>query len=98
MGAFTKEKQQIFVAMTILMTQYKETVADKQLTFLQTLNRMILSNVNLSLLKSPRGGWFLYKASPQQGDLKLSCPPSGQGAGGGARTCDKMVPADLRAD
>ncbi|GFN96428.1 hypothetical protein PoB_002293400 [Plakobranchus ocellatus] len=38
------------------------------------------------------------KASPQQGDLRLSGPPSGQGAGGGARTRDRRVPADLRAD
>ncbi|GFO21112.1 hypothetical protein PoB_004761700 [Plakobranchus ocellatus] len=29
---------------------------------------------------------FLYIASPQQGDLRLSDPPSGQGGGGGART------------
>ncbi|GFO28106.1 DC-STAMP domain-containing protein 1-like [Plakobranchus ocellatus] len=35
---------------------------------------------------------------PQQGDLRLSGPPSGQGAGGGARTHDRRVPADLRAD
>ncbi|GFO44451.1 eukaryotic translation initiation factor 3 subunit f [Plakobranchus ocellatus] len=42
--------------------------------------------------------FFLYKASPQQGDLKLSCPPSGQGAGDGARNRDRRVPADLRAD
>ncbi|GFO45431.1 hypothetical protein PoB_007193600 [Plakobranchus ocellatus] len=37
-------------------------------------------------------------ASPQQGDLRLSGPPSGQGAGGGAWNCDRRVPADLRAD
>ncbi|GFO05066.1 hypothetical protein PoB_003157100 [Plakobranchus ocellatus] len=36
--------------------------------------------------------------SPQQGDLRLSGPPSGQGASSGARTRDKRVPADLRAD
>ncbi|GFO45857.1 hypothetical protein PoB_007236200 [Plakobranchus ocellatus] len=36
--------------------------------------------------------------SPQQGDLRLSGPPSGQGAGAGARTRDRRVPADLRAD
>ncbi|GFO11310.1 hypothetical protein PoB_003781500 [Plakobranchus ocellatus] len=36
--------------------------------------------------------------SPQQGDLRLSGPPSGQGASGGARTCDRRAPADLRAD
>ncbi|GFN79093.1 hypothetical protein PoB_000559900 [Plakobranchus ocellatus] len=41
---------------------------------------------------------FLYIASPQQGDLRLSGPPSGQGAGSGARTRDRRVPADLGAD
>ncbi|GFN99814.1 hypothetical protein PoB_002632000 [Plakobranchus ocellatus] len=35
---------------------------------------------------------------PQQGDLRLSSPPSGQGAGGGARTRGKRIPADLMAD
>ncbi|GFN83716.1 hypothetical protein PoB_001022200 [Plakobranchus ocellatus] len=44
------------------------------------------------------GFGFLYIASPQQGDLRLSGPPSGQGVGSGARTRDRMVPADLRAD
>ncbi|GFN95640.1 hypothetical protein PoB_002214600 [Plakobranchus ocellatus] len=34
---------------------------------------------------------FLYIACPQQGDLRLSGPPSGQSAGGGARTRDRMV-------
>ncbi|GFO19931.1 hypothetical protein PoB_004643600 [Plakobranchus ocellatus] len=38
------------------------------------------------------------KASPQQGDLRLSGPPSGQGTGGGARTRDRRGPADLRTD
>ncbi|GFN77495.1 hypothetical protein PoB_000400100 [Plakobranchus ocellatus] len=41
---------------------------------------------------------FLYIASPQQGDLRLSGPPSGQDAGGGARTRDRRVPADIRAE
>ncbi|GFN88252.1 hypothetical protein PoB_001475800 [Plakobranchus ocellatus] len=41
---------------------------------------------------------FLYTASPQQGDLRLSGPPSGQGAGSGAQTRDRRVSADLRAD
>ncbi|GFO29964.1 hypothetical protein PoB_005646900 [Plakobranchus ocellatus] len=36
--------------------------------------------------------------SQQQGDLRFSSPPSGQGAGGGARTRDRRVPADPRAD
>ncbi|GFO46047.1 hypothetical protein PoB_007255200 [Plakobranchus ocellatus] len=33
---------------------------------------------------------------PQHGDLRLSDPPSGQGAGSGARTRDRRVPTDLR--
>ncbi|GFO24815.1 reverse transcriptase-like protein [Plakobranchus ocellatus] len=39
-----------------------------------------------------------YVASLQQGDLRLSVPPSGQGADGGARIRDRRVPTDLRAD
>ncbi|GFO00282.1 hypothetical protein PoB_002678700 [Plakobranchus ocellatus] len=38
------------------------------------------------------------KASPQQGDLRFSGSPSGQGDGGEARIRDIRVPADLRAD
>ncbi|GFO08413.1 hypothetical protein PoB_003491800 [Plakobranchus ocellatus] len=37
-------------------------------------------------------------ASPQQGDLRLLGPPSGQGAGSGARTRARRVLADLRAE
>ncbi|GFO31917.1 hypothetical protein PoB_005842200 [Plakobranchus ocellatus] len=40
---------------------------------------------------------FVYNRQ-QQRDLRLSGPPSGQGAGGGARTRDRRVPEDLRAD
>ncbi|GFO21711.1 hypothetical protein PoB_004821600 [Plakobranchus ocellatus] len=40
----------------------------------------------------------IYIASSQQGDLRLSDPPSGQGAGDGARTRDRRIPAYLRAD
>ncbi|GFN75570.1 hypothetical protein PoB_000207600 [Plakobranchus ocellatus] len=36
--------------------------------------------------------------TPQQGDFRLSCPPPGQGTGGGARIHDRWVPADLGAD
>ncbi|GFO01652.1 hypothetical protein PoB_002815700 [Plakobranchus ocellatus] len=36
--------------------------------------------------------------NPQQGNLRLSGLLSGQGVGGGARTRDRRVPADLRAD
>ncbi|GFO08818.1 hypothetical protein PoB_003532300 [Plakobranchus ocellatus] len=41
---------------------------------------------------------FLYIASPQPGDLRLSGPPSGQSADGGARIRDRKVPANLRTD
>ncbi|GFO39533.1 hypothetical protein PoB_006603800 [Plakobranchus ocellatus] len=34
---------------------------------------------------------------PEQGDLRLLGPPSGHGASGEARTCDRSVPADLWA-
>ncbi|GFO03394.1 hypothetical protein PoB_002989900 [Plakobranchus ocellatus] len=40
----------------------------------------------------------MYIASPPQGDLRLSGPPSGKGAGGGVRARDRMIPADIRAD
>ncbi|GFO23065.1 hypothetical protein PoB_004957000 [Plakobranchus ocellatus] len=43
-------------------------------------------------------GQRTLQTSPQQGDPRLSGPPSGQGAGSGARTRDRRVPADLRAD
>ncbi|GFO47769.1 protein prune homolog-like protein [Plakobranchus ocellatus] len=48
----------------------------------------------------PRDGLrvFLYKASPQQGDLRFLGLPSGRGADGGARTRNRRVPTDLRAD
>ncbi|GFO15834.1 nuclear receptor subfamily 2 group e member 1-like [Plakobranchus ocellatus] len=42
--------------------------------------------------------FLLILPSPQQGDLRLSGPPPGQGAGGGVRTRDRRVPADLRVD
>ncbi|GFO49858.1 hypothetical protein PoB_007636300 [Plakobranchus ocellatus] len=42
--------------------------------------------------------WLLCVATPQQGDFRFSGRPSGQGADGGTRTHDRMVPADLRAD
>ncbi|GFN88818.1 hypothetical protein PoB_001532400 [Plakobranchus ocellatus] len=38
------------------------------------------------------------RAIPQQRDLRPLGPLSGQGADGGARTRDRWVPADLRAD
>ncbi|GFO10165.1 hypothetical protein PoB_003667000 [Plakobranchus ocellatus] len=48
--------------------------------------------------QSEIGFWFVDIASPQQGDLRLSCPSSGQDVRGGARTHKRMVPAVLRAD
>ncbi|GFN75546.1 hypothetical protein PoB_000205200 [Plakobranchus ocellatus] len=53
-----------------------------------------MSNKNQILREPAENG----PASPQQGDLRLSGPPSGQGAGGGARTRDRRFPAELRAD
>ncbi|GFO18843.1 phospholipid phosphatase 1 [Plakobranchus ocellatus] len=41
---------------------------------------------------------FLNITSPQEGDLRLLGPLSSQGTGGGARTCERRVPADLMAD
>ncbi|GFO18035.1 hypothetical protein PoB_004454000 [Plakobranchus ocellatus] len=41
---------------------------------------------------------FLQIPRPHQGTLRLSGPPSGQGAGGGARTRDRRIPAELKAD
>ncbi|GFO10880.1 hypothetical protein PoB_003738500 [Plakobranchus ocellatus] len=42
--------------------------------------------------------WFVYIASLQRGDLRLSNHSSGQGADGKARTRDSRVLAGLRAD
>ncbi|GFO21852.1 hypothetical protein PoB_004835700 [Plakobranchus ocellatus] len=43
--------------------------------------------------------WLCYCITNlQQDDIMLSAPPSGQGAGGGARTRDRRIRADLRAD
>ncbi|GFN93688.1 hypothetical protein PoB_002019400 [Plakobranchus ocellatus] len=44
--------------------------------------------------------WFMVYVNSQSttGDLRLSGPPSGRSAGGGARTRDRRVPADLKSD
>ncbi|GFO12441.1 hypothetical protein PoB_003894600 [Plakobranchus ocellatus] len=39
-----------------------------------------------------------WNSRPQQGNLGFSGPLSGRGAGSGAQTHDRRVPADLRAD
>ncbi|GFN75712.1 hypothetical protein PoB_000221800 [Plakobranchus ocellatus] len=39
-----------------------------------------------------------WRTSPQHGDLRFLGPPTGQGAGSGARTRDRRIPADLRAE
>ncbi|GFN95789.1 cnpolydom [Plakobranchus ocellatus] len=44
------------------------------------------------------GAAVIYTCDPQQGDFRLLGPPSGQGAGGGAQTHNRRVPADHRAD
>ncbi|GFN76081.1 hypothetical protein PoB_000258700 [Plakobranchus ocellatus] len=43
-------------------------------------------------------GYYVFVFSLQQSDLRFSGTPSGQGAGGGARTRDRRVLEDLRAD
>ncbi|GFO43452.1 hypothetical protein PoB_006995700 [Plakobranchus ocellatus] len=40
----------------------------------------------------------MYVACPQHGYLRLSGPPLGEVASGGARTRNKRAPADLRAN
>ncbi|GFN82432.1 hypothetical protein PoB_000893800 [Plakobranchus ocellatus] len=53
----------------------------------------------VSLKQVTRGCcYILCIASPQQSGLRLSDPPSGQGADGGNRTHNRRVSADLRAD
>ncbi|GFO06670.1 hypothetical protein PoB_003317500 [Plakobranchus ocellatus] len=42
--------------------------------------------------------WMDKDFNPLQGDIRLSGPPRGQGAGRGARTRKRRVPADIRAD
>ncbi|GFO37084.1 hypothetical protein PoB_006358900 [Plakobranchus ocellatus] len=44
------------------------------------------------------GDWFLYIASPQQDDFRLSGPLSGQDTSSGARARNRRVNADPRAD
>ncbi|GFN95229.1 hypothetical protein PoB_002173500 [Plakobranchus ocellatus] len=70
---------------------------DKSCTCTSTINKgegkvSFLEREGPHILERP----VKLRASPQQGDLRLSGPPSGQGAGGGARTRDRRVPADLR--
>ncbi|GFO35875.1 protocadherin fat 4-like [Plakobranchus ocellatus] len=72
------------------------------LTLIKPLDFETLPRLNITLIawfkKGSKRFGFLYIASPQQGDLRLSGCPSGQVAGGLARTRDRRVPVDLRAD
>ncbi|GFN93862.1 hypothetical protein PoB_002036800 [Plakobranchus ocellatus] len=43
-------------------------------------------------------GWFLGIASSEQGDLRISGPPSRQGADGRARTRKNRIPECLRVE
>ncbi|GFN76367.1 hypothetical protein PoB_000287300 [Plakobranchus ocellatus] len=52
----------------------------------------------MAIRRKEKGSGFIYIASPQQGDIRLQGPPSGRGADDGARTRDRRVPADVRAD
>ncbi|GFO15870.1 hypothetical protein PoB_004237500 [Plakobranchus ocellatus] len=57
--------------------------------------------------KQESGHWFglicfglilVFIVRPQQGDIRLSGPPSGQGTGGEVQTPDGGIPPDIRAD
>ncbi|GFN97041.1 hypothetical protein PoB_002354700 [Plakobranchus ocellatus] len=63
----------------------------------ESVRQSTVNHLSIGFIVSTRV-WFLYTASPQQDDLRLSGPPSGQGVGGGAQTRDRRVPADLRTD
>ncbi|GFO41984.1 hypothetical protein PoB_006848900 [Plakobranchus ocellatus] len=54
-----------------------------------------IANIDQISTSGTDNGYFSF---PQQGDLRLSGPSSGQGAGSRARTRDRRVPADFRAD
>ncbi|GFO19970.1 hypothetical protein PoB_004647500 [Plakobranchus ocellatus] len=60
------------------------------------------SQIFIAPLCPPSTNWVARslktRRNPQQGDLRLSDSPYGQGAGSGARTRDRRVPTDLRAD
>ncbi|GFO22614.1 hypothetical protein PoB_004911900 [Plakobranchus ocellatus] len=76
-----------------------ENEAKRRFLDIFNFNGVISTGGNfVSLLSANRPTMFLMVSSPQQGDLWLSGPPSGQGTGGGVRTHDRRVPADLRMD
>ncbi|GFN95841.1 hypothetical protein PoB_002234700 [Plakobranchus ocellatus] len=85
-------------------TQKPYGIADKIRSWSEK-SRFSRTNSNLPSvygLTKAKGGTcrrrVLYKVCPQQGDLRLLGPLSGRGTDGGARTRDRKVPADLRAD
>ncbi|GFO47044.1 hypothetical protein PoB_007354900 [Plakobranchus ocellatus] len=79
---------------TCIATQYSLVLdSDSQLESILGLKYYNISN-NKHFCKL----WFLKRASPEQGGLRLSCHPSGQSASDGARTRDRRVPEDFRVD
>ncbi|GFN76911.1 hypothetical protein PoB_000341700 [Plakobranchus ocellatus] len=54
--------------------------------------------MGMSAVAESRKRLAFVSASPHQGYLRLLGPPSGRGADGGARTRDRRVSGDLRAD
>ncbi|GFO11836.1 hypothetical protein PoB_003834100 [Plakobranchus ocellatus] len=65
-----------------------------------TRNRSVLADLRADSLTTvpPTSLDRNEDASLQEGDLRFLGPPSGHGSGGGARTCDRRVPVDLRVD
>ncbi|GFO11197.1 Gc-rich sequence DNA-binding factor 1 [Plakobranchus ocellatus] len=95
--------RQSWSCIKILSTQPKAWIAslegDSTLQQLENMFRYLVSAAKtLHQTTTLERDVERLEGSPQQGDLRLSGPPSGQGAGSGARTRDRRVPADLRAD
>ncbi|GFN96386.1 hypothetical protein PoB_002289200 [Plakobranchus ocellatus] len=59
-------------------------------------NPLSLTELSLNTVFNMISAW--RTASSQQGDLRLSGPPSSQDDDDGARTRNRRVPADFRAD
>ncbi|GFN79852.1 hypothetical protein PoB_000635800 [Plakobranchus ocellatus] len=70
-------------------------LADHRATLLTRVPLMALCSEGERERK--KGVWFLWTASPQQGDLRFSGPTPGQGAGGLAQTHARRVLTDFTA-
>ncbi|GFN93088.1 hypothetical protein PoB_001959400 [Plakobranchus ocellatus] len=69
---------------------------NNKLASLRSVYKFVCTQKNFTMYSTNSSA--IVESSPQQGDLRLSGPPSGQGANGGAQIRDRKVSADLRAD